>query len=149
MEPREPVATDCHGVVPKPGDGKGALNIDTTHSFTPLHGALLYSLSHTGAALALLACPCLRSCTPQRGAQKFRSPTAPGFSEASAISPINYHLRGCYIYPLQRLTERCEKIFCFILLKITYLQKSNIFYIFLCRKYEVLFVLPNVRLNKT
>ena len=51
------------------GHGKGALNIDTTLSFTPLHGALLYSLSYTGAALALLACPCLRSCTPQRGAQ--------------------------------------------------------------------------------
>ena len=80
MEPRVPVATDCHGVGRKPGDGKGSLNIDTTLSFTPFHGALLYSLSYTGAALALLACPCLRSCTPQRGAQKFRSPTAPAFA---------------------------------------------------------------------
>ena len=30
MEPRVPVVTDCHGVVRKPGDGKGSLNIDTT-----------------------------------------------------------------------------------------------------------------------
>ena len=80
MEPRVPVATDCHGVVRMPGDGKWSLNIDTTYSFTPLHGALLYSLSYTGATLALLAYPCLRSCTPQRGAQKFRSSTAPVFA---------------------------------------------------------------------